>query len=173
MDKYPLLWQEQSAGELTVTEEGLYTCFDCTCRLPGDGIWCAWAVGEGGRLRLGVLEPDGRRGTIRRRFSHQMTAPVGKLLRGEVRPAADRAEEWEPFSPQKHALRTPWLRQALAGTGGVLTRWADGKRWLAVPWDPSRPFPLVPIVCFAVLRRIRDRDYAVFVLDGEEWPQFP
>ena len=34
MDKYPLLWQEQSAGELTVTEEGLYTCLDCTCRLP-------------------------------------------------------------------------------------------------------------------------------------------
>ena len=115
----------------------------------------------------------GCQGTIRRRFSHQMTAPVGKLLRGEVRPAADRAEEWEPFSPQKHALRTPWLRQALAGTGGVLTRCADGKRWLAVPWDPSRPFPLVPIVCCAVLRRIRDRDYAVFVLDGEEWPQFP
>ena len=173
MDKYPLLWQGKSAGELTVTEEGLYTCFDCACRLPGEGIWCAWAVGADGQLRLGVLEPEGRRGRIRRRFSRQMTAPLGKLLRGEVRPAADRAEEWEPFSPQKHALRTPWLRQALAGTGGVLTRWADGKRWLAVPWDPSRPFPLVPIVCFAVLRRIRDRDYAVFVLDGEEWPQFP
>ena len=173
MDKYPLLWQGKSAGELTVTEEGLYTCFDCGCRRPGGGSGGAGAGGAGGRLRRGVLEPDGRQGTIRRRFSHQMTAPLGKLLRGEVRPAAEKqVEEWEPFRSEKAALRTPWLRQALAGTDGVLTRWVDGKRWLAVPWDCTRPFPLMPIICFASLRRIRDRDYAVFLLDGEEWPLF-
>ena len=116
MDKYPLLWQGKSAGELTVTEEGLYTCFDCACRLPGEGIWCAWAVGADGQLRLGVLEPEGRRGRIRRRFSRQMTAPLGKLLRGEVRPAAEGAEDWAPLDMGKEPLRTPWLQKALAGT---------------------------------------------------------
>ena len=173
MDKYPLLWQGKSAGELTVTEEGLYTCFDCACRLPGEGIWCAWAVGADGQLRLGVLEPEGRRGRIRRRFSRQMTAPLGKLLRGEVRPAAEGAEDWAPLDMGKEPLRTPWLQKALAGTAGVLTRREGERRWLAVPWDCGKPFPLVPMVCFASLRRIRARDYAVFLLHGQERPQLP
>ena len=173
MDKYPLLWQGKSAGELTVAEEGLYTCFECVCRLPDKGIWCAWAVGTGGQLRLGVLEPEGQRGRIRRRFSRQMTAPVGKLLRGEVRPAERSPAEWTPLDMRMEPLRTPWLQKALAGTAGVLTHREGERRWLAVPWDCAKPFPLVPVVCFVSLRRIRGREYAVLLLDGNEWPLFP
>ena len=53
LDKFPLLWEGDSIGELAVERESLYTWFDVRCRLPGEGLWCAWAVGEGGSLRLG------------------------------------------------------------------------------------------------------------------------
>ena len=80
MDKFPLLWDGRSVGELTTEREALYTWFEARCRLPEKGLWCAWAVGDRGELRLGVLEPQGSTGTIRRRFSHRMTAPAGRLL---------------------------------------------------------------------------------------------
>lgn len=85
MDKFPLLLEGRPAGELTAEHEPLYTLLAARCPLP-DGLWCAWAVGEQGVLRLGVLEPQNGCGFIRRRFSHRLTAPLGRILRGEVRP---------------------------------------------------------------------------------------
>ena len=55
MDKFPLLWEGKALGELIVEQEALYTWFTVRCRLPGEGIWCAWAVGDRGELRLGVV----------------------------------------------------------------------------------------------------------------------
>ena len=87
MDKFPLLWDGRSVGELTTEREALYTWFEAQCRLPEKGLWCAWAVGDQGELRLGVLEPCGDRAAIRRRFSARLTGPVGRLQWGELRPA--------------------------------------------------------------------------------------
>ena len=69
MDKFPLYLGEKSTGELTVEPEALYTWFTARCRLPDQELWCAWAVGDAGELRLGILEPSGEEGVIRRRFS--------------------------------------------------------------------------------------------------------
>ena len=77
MDKFPLMQGGVSVGELITEQEALYTWFEARCRLPGEGLWCAWAVGDRGELRLGVLEPCGDRATIRRRFSARLTAPSG------------------------------------------------------------------------------------------------
>ena len=74
MDKFPLMQGGVSVGELITEQEALYTWFEARCRLPGEGLWCAWAVGDRGELRLGVLEPCGDRATIRRRFSARLTA---------------------------------------------------------------------------------------------------
>ena len=82
MDKFPLMQGGVSVGELITEQEALYTWFEARCRLPGEGLWCAWAVGDRGELRLGVLEPCGDRATIRRRFSARLTAPLGKLRQG-------------------------------------------------------------------------------------------
>ena len=80
MDKFPLMQGCFSVGELITEQEALYTWFEARCRLPGEGLWCAWAVGDRGELRLGVLEPCGDRATIRRRFSARLTAPLGLSL---------------------------------------------------------------------------------------------
>ena len=170
MDKFPLLWEGKAIGELSVEREALYTWFTARCRLPGDGIWCAWAVGDRGELRLGVVEPQNG---IRRRFSQHMTAPLGKLLRGELRPAGDRAEEaWAAVPEADRLFRTPWLRRYLRGVRGAMTRTVGEVRLLALPYDEKKPFPLTPLFCLAQLKSICGKRYVVYAFDGREWPVF-
>lgn len=170
MDKFPLTWEGGSVGELTLEAEPLYTWFTARCRLPEEGLWCAWAVGDKGELRLGVLEPQGDRAAIRRRFSRTMTAPLGKLLRGEIRPAG--GETWEAAPSPESLFRTPWLRQQLRGISGALTGKAGEKRLLALPYDPAKPFPLPPLFCLARVRTIRGARFVVYAFDEKEWPVF-
>ena len=170
MDKFPLLWEGKAIGELSAEQETLYTWFTVRCRLPGEDIWCAWAVGDRGELRLGVVEPQNG---IRRRFSHQMTAPLGKLLRGELRPAGDRTEEnWTAAPEPDRLFRTPWLRRQLRDVRGALTRTAETGRFLALPYDEKQPFPLTPLFCLAQPRNIGGKRYLVYAFDGKEWPVF-
>lgn len=174
MDKFPLLMEGRPAGELIAEREGLYTWFSARCPLPGEGLWCAWAVGDRGELRLGVLEPEGGEGAIRRRFSGRFTAPLGRLLRGEVRPAGTREpEDWTPAPAPDRLFRAPWLQRRLRGIQGALTRRTGSVRHLALPYDREKPFPLTTLFCFARLRRIGGADYAVYAFDGEDRPVFP
>ena len=195
MDKFPLLLEGRPSGELTAEREPLYTCLSARLWRQEDAsgppaLWCAWAVGERGELRLGVLEPEGACLAIRRRFSDRLTAPLGRILRGEVRPVRrERAEggrqtgedrlsprpaevDWRPVPAPERLFRTPWLRQRLRGLQGLLLGNGGGVRLLAVPWDPRQPFPLAPLFCFAALRTVGGRPYAVFAFDREERPVF-
>ncbi|WP_295743748.1 hypothetical protein [uncultured Oscillibacter sp.] len=175
MDKFPMLLDGRAAGELIVEQEALYTWFDARCRLPEEGrLWCAWAVGEKDSLRLGVLEPSGQEAVIRRRFSRRMTEPLGRLLRGEVRPAAEEDREtWQAVPDAETLFRAPWLRKRLQGIAGALVRTDRGRRFLALPYDSGKPFPLPTLFCFASIRSIHGERYAVFVFDGEDRPVFP
>ena len=173
MDKFPLLWKGNSRGELTTEREALYTWFTARCRLPGKGLWCAWAVGTQGELRIGVLEPVGDQAVIRRRFSDRMTAPLGKLLRGELRPASGEAAAWEPVSEPERLFRTPWLQKQLRGVQGSLMRREGGRFFLALPFDKGKPFPLSALFCFAQIISIRGQLYVVYSFDEKEWPVFP
>ena len=174
MDKFPLLRDGSPAGELTVEREALYTWYTARCRLPEAGLWCAWAVGDLGELRLGVLEPEGERAAIRRRFSARMTAPLGRLLRGEVRAVGGRAAPaaWEPAPAPDRLFRVPWLRQRLGGVQGVLTQTEGGVRFVAIPYDREREFPLTTLFCFARVRTINGGAYVVYALDAQGMPLF-
>lgn len=174
MDKFPLLWEGRPAGELTTERETLYTWFTARCRLPEEGLWCAWAVGDLGELRLGVLEPEGEQAAIRRRFSDRMTAPLGKLLRGELRSARIREarEDWGPVQEPERLFRAPWLRQRLRGARGVLTRREGGCRYVALPYDKEKCFPLTTLFCFARIQRIGGNEYVIYAFDAQEAPVF-
>lgn len=117
MDKFPLIWRERPLGEMSVEREALYTRFTVCCRLPEPGLWCAWAVGEQGQLRLGVLEPVNGKLTIRRRFSRRVTEPLGKLVQGELRPAAGEGT-WEPLGEPGSILSLCIYTKSAAGRGG-------------------------------------------------------
>lgn len=170
MDKFPLLWSGQPLGELTAEPEPLYTWFTVRCRLPEDGLWCAWAVGEAGELRLGVLEPENGQMSIRRRFSRRMTEPLGRLLRGEVRPAVEDGRSWEAVQEPERLFRTPWLRRQLRGMEGVLTQNIEEGRRLALPYDPQKPYPLAPMFCLSRIRRLGAGKYVIYTFDRREWP---
>nr|WP_325218421.1 hypothetical protein [uncultured Oscillibacter sp.] len=173
MDKFPLMLEGKPAGELMTEREGLYTWFSARCPLPEAGLWCAWAVGDRGELRLGVLEPEGSGGTIRRRFSGRLTAPLGRLLRGEVRPAgAKEPEVWEPAPAPEQLFRAPWLRQRLSGVQGARVRQAGETRYLALPYDRAKPFPLTTLFCFARLRNLGEGAYVVYAFDKQDRPVF-
>jgi len=174
MDKFPLQWRGKSVGELVVEQAGLYTWYTAACRLPDNQLWCVWVVGERGELRLGILEPAGEAACIRRRFSARMVQPLGKLLQGEIRPAAKTVtEQWETVSDPESLFQTPWLRCQLKDMNGVLIRKSGPRRYLAIPWDSAKPFPLPRLMCFPAVRPIRQRCYAVFCFDEAENPVFP
>ena len=173
MDKFPLLRDGRPAGELIAEREALYTWFEARCPLPGEGLWCAWAVGDLGELRLGILEPVGDLASIRRRFSARLTDPLGRLQWGEIRPACPaETGAWTPLTAPEALFRAPGLRRELGRTPGVLIRDRGDRRDMAVPYDPARPFPLTALFCFARICRIGGRDYAVFAFDREERPVF-
>jgi len=173
VDKFPLLRNGSAAGELTVEREALYTCFSVSCRESAEGLWCAWAVGERGELRLGVLVPADGNLVLCRRFSGRLTAPIGRILRGEVRAVGETAEsEWKPLCQPERLFRTPWLCRQLRGMQGVLCNRAESCR-LAIPYDPRRPFPLAAMFCFAKICRIGSKQYAVYCFDAGEWPVMP
>lgn len=169
MDKFPLLVDDEARGHLTMERERLYTWFEARCPLPGEGLWCAWAVGESGELRLGVLEPCGECGSIRRRFSQRMTEPLGKLLRGELRPSIPASGPEETWSP---ADCPPELAPWMADLQGAVWRRSGERLFLAAPYDPKAPFPLPKLFCFANVRPLNGHLYAVFAFDLEGNPVF-
>ncbi len=171
MERVALEWNGASVGDLTVEPQGLYTRFSAVGRLPDEGVWYAWAVGEQGEVKLGVMEPQ--RG-ICRTLSRQ-AAPLGRVLRGELR-SSDQQATWQKAPEPGRLFRGPWLRRQLHGAQGALTAQTPGRRLLALPYDPVRPFPLPPLFCLARLAHISGGAYAVYAFDlsgSGEWPVPP
>ena len=160
MDKFPLMQGGVSVGELITEQEALYTWFEARCRLPGEGLWCAWAVGDRGELRLGVLEPCGDQGHNPAAVFRPADSPSGKAAAGgdPPCPSAGAGGLDAAGATRQCCLRSPWLREQLHLVPGVLVREEQGRRELAVPYDVGRPFPLTALFCFAHIRRIHGRE---------------
>ena len=180
MDKFPLYLNGRSIGELTVTREGLYDCFRVECSPPERELYRAYAVGEQGRLRLGILEPEGKGFGIRRRIPAREAAEAGRLVCGQLRTLAEEAAgaasipeaDWRAAPRPERLFRSAFLREQLRGIPGVLVREQAGCRFVALPYSGRRPFLLASLFCFARIQRISGREYAVFAFDREENPVF-
>ena len=92
--------------------------------------------------------------------------------RGELRLGAKEPENWEPAPAPEQLFRAPWLRQRMKGAQGARIRQAGELRYLALPYDPAKPFPLTTLFCFARLRRIGGEDFVVYAFDGQDRPVF-
>ena len=171
MDKYPVLAGEDAAGEMTVYPESLYTVFELRCRARS-GLWCGWAAGERDALRIGVLEPEGGELFIRRRFSDRMTQPLGRILRGELRPLGEERERWAALDAPQTCFHSPYLLRSLQGREGVLIARGESCTQIAIPRDDRAPFPLEAMFCFAHPRQLGQREYWVFAFNRREWPEF-
>lgn len=187
MDKFPLLYNGEIRGELTREQEKLYIWLEAHCPLPREeGLWCVWVIGETGELRLGILEPQGEFGRIRRRFSRQSIKPLGILLRGEIRPNTPpeaevqevqtkietETEAEQDWSNQDFpAELVSWIADRKSISGAV---WRRTKEcfFLAIPYESNRPFPLSKLFCFAQVQQFRGKRHAIFTFDLKGRPVF-
>lgn len=174
MDKFPLIYAGRSVGELTVEQEGLYTRFSAVCQLPKEGVWCAWAVGEQGEVRIGVLEPCGLEASISRRFSNRLTAPLGPLRTGELRPAGEQTDcrDWKAVKRPEDWFRTPWLCMQLRSLQGVLAVREGTVCQIAIPYEAKQPFPITQLFCFARIATVAGRRCVLYAFDQNDLPIF-
>ncbi len=174
MDKVPLMFEGRAVGELTAVREGLYTRYSAVCRLPGEGVWCAWVLGERGELRIGVLEPCGTEATISRRFSDRVTAPLGSLQSGELRPigAGPASTDWKPIGRVEDWFHTSWLCDQLRHYRGVLAVREGERCRVAIPYDPRQPFPIPSLFCFAHVIQAAGQRCVVYIFNHAEHPIF-
>ena len=67
---YPLMIDGNDAGTLSVSEEGLYTCFEAHA-VEHDGLVRLWVCGGGECAYLGVMQPWSGGLYLRRRLSRR------------------------------------------------------------------------------------------------------
>lgn len=170
VEKYPVLAETRTVGELTVFQEGQDTIFQFS-GLQQEGLWSLWAVGAQGELRIGVPLQERAGLCISRRFSRRMTGQLGPLLRGELRPAGTKQAVWKICRLSAEVFHTPYLRHNLADRR-LLLREGKGRREIAVPHEADRPFPLEAMFCFARSEWVEGQLCWVFAFDPEERPIF-
>ena len=173
MEKVAVRLDGRECGELTAEEQGLYVRYRAVCRLAADTAPARLiAVGERGELRLGILQPEGGLFVLRRQLSAREAYPAGPLLRGELRLCLQEGG-WRKWGKEDLTFRDAELRKAMEESGeGLICRSGKG-RFLAFPFDTGSPFPVAKMFCFARIRKIGGKEYAVFCLDEEERPILP
>lgn len=75
---------------------------------------------------------------------------------------------WRPCAYPEKLFNDAEAGASIAGCSGVLTSEKDGFTFVAVPVDPDKPFPAMPVFFFGTQGRINGNDYLVFRLkDGQ------
>ena len=155
----PLYLSGQQVGVLRVTPEGRDTRFTVCASAPC-GLYRVSAKGERGDLLLGTWQGD----DMSRRFSRELTAPVGQIHSAVAFPVDGAGEPWGSAL----AERFPGWPVA----GGLCRKRGEG--WeLALPFDEDGPFPLPQLFCLARVMRVMGRQCAVFRFNGAGRPIFP
>ena len=91
---YPLIIDGNDAGTLSVSEEGLYTCFEAHA-VEHDGLVRLWVCGGGECAYLGVMQPWSGGLYLRRRLSRRELAHLaGEAVAGFQK----RLEEGDSFA---------------------------------------------------------------------------
>ena len=85
---YPLMIDGSEAGALSVSEEGLYTCFEAHAG-EHEGLVRLWVCGGGERAYLGVMQPWSGGLYLRRRLSRSEL----KGFPAQIEYAADQGDE--------------------------------------------------------------------------------
>ena len=153
---YPIYCNGKQCGVLRVSRIEEDTCFDLSGNT--DGLYRAWIEGEQGELPLGIME-DGR---LRRRFSPQMTRPIGEPVCARIESLSRAESQWRAAATGEF---TGWQLP-----NGACCRQSDGQYELALPYDEKKCFPLLPLFCFAKIGTIDGKRCAIFRFDENGKP---
>ena len=170
--EYPVYCGQTLAGRVYLRENSGRLQAEMVCRRDDSGLFRGWLVGERGELALGVLAPEAEGLCARRLLPEDWRAVLGEVLRGEMRLSFPfRAEEgWRKVEEPRRFFRCSAFGLGLGEIEGALWRESRGLRLLALPFDNRRPFLLSALFCFARIREIDGKAYAVFAFDQEENP---
>ena len=171
MDTYPVHLNDHSIGTLQLTREGNWVRAELRCKRAEQGILRGFLLCRQGELPLGVLAPEGGELRLCRRIPVREIEGRQGVTGAEVRLSYTFRDNWQ------HADGSFFHKGELAGAvknwEGAMWRSEGEKRLLALPFDPSRPFPLVTLFCFARIMPVNRRRCAVFCFDREEQPVMP
>lgn len=165
---------------LTIKEDGPRAVVKAELSDDGRGLYKAWLTGPTGRFLLGTLAPEGGLLTVRRTLTLAELRRSGawppEHCEAELSfafPGADLPLGWQTASDPGALFQDRDLARAARDLSGALVRRDPGGFYLAAPFDAGRGFPLVPAFCFAVVRELGSRLYAIFCFDEKSWPCFP
>ena len=174
MEQLPLYCQGERRGEVVLSlwgPNGARTEIAAAMDDPGDGLYRAFLLGEGGELPLGVLAPEGQCLRVTRRFSPSEMGRAGAVRHGLRRLSYAFERGGEPWQAVTDGFfRRRFQGRLRSGEGALWQKEGDG-RVLAIPWDCGRPFPLMELMCFVRLRQMKGRLYGCILFDKDEWPQ--
>ena len=167
----PVCREDQRVGSLRLREQGGWAELVMTCQPDSTGLFRGCLACDGGELPLGVLSPEGGCLRAARRVPLSELRALGTARRGFCRLSYPfGGENWQPVT---NGFFRRCFRGTLEKTEGALWREDQERRWLAVPWNCGRPFPLTELLCFVQVREIQGRPYALLSFDSDEWPQMP
>ena len=172
-------------GQLTCQVRGGQAEVFLEVRPDRPGLYRGILTGPAGRRDLGLLLPEAGCLRLRRTLDIEELDRAGcwpvRGCRAVLAHAFDRggaqgeADRWRPLSaPGGCFPQDPVLARAAAETREwFLCRREDGTFSLAAPWDPCRPFPLVPAFCLAGIRTRAGRRWAVYRFRADGTPVLP
>ena len=134
MERVKLYCQGECRGEAVLRQEGGQTQVRASMPDPGDGLYRAALAGEGGKVLLGVMEPEGRELVVSRRLYTRDIAGLGPQRRGEA---------WRSFAFQRTCWQETGSPARLFQDKFLQTRLRNVERacfcWL-FRWRRTRPF---------------------------------
>ena len=136
----------------------------------GRGLYKGWLQGESGKVELGTLMPEQNELRLRR------SVPLDKLKHAGCWPVTEGGitlvhsfgtvglpQGWKKEEDPVHLFpKDPVLREAAGKLKECLICVSQEGFSLAVPYGSKRPFGLIPVFCFARIRTLGGRQYAVF-----------
>lgn len=165
-------------GTLSCHENGSRADIVIRVRNDGRGLFKAWIRGESGKLDLGTLIPEQNELRLRR------SVPIENLKQVGCWPIIEAGlnlihrfntgglpQGWrEEGNPARLFPNDEILRESAEKLKGCLYCIRQDGFHLAVPYGTRRPFELIPIFCFAQIRTLGGKQYAVFPFDKQGSP---
>lgn len=166
-------------GTIKCWENGNRVDFFIRAQNDKSGLFKAWIAGETGKLELGTLLPEQNELRLRR------SLPMEKLKQSGCWPIAEGGitlihrfatgglpKGWREETNPEHLFRKdPILREAAGKLKGCLIYTSKEGFSLAVPYGSRRPFEMLPVFCFARIRNLGGKMYAVFPFNAEGYPR--
>ena len=161
-------------GFLTCRVRGSQADLYMEARPERPGLYRGALWGPRGRWDLGLLLPEGGCLRLSRTLETAALDRAGcwPVTGGEAvlthafptGPAPSVPGGWRRVSDaSKYFLADPLLARSVGETEGwICCPGRDGGFSLAAPWEPGGPFPLLPVFCFARVRLMAGRQWAVF-----------